>query len=217
MESKIHTSFIPDKMPNVPKNSTATINTSGGSGANLFMVLAIIVFAVTLALSAGVFLYDRYITASATTKSEQLQRERQLLEPATIRELMRLDERLKIANQVLSGHVAPSILFGLLEELTLKSVYFENMDYSIGKEGDAIVKMKGHARSVNGVALQADFFGKNRAFINPIFSDLNLVPGGVDFQVTTSVDIESLRYLSVAGTYGVEEYSGEEDISNNNF
>lgn len=197
MESKITSSFIPDKMPGAPAEPSRA-SRSAGAGADIFVVIAIVIFAASLALSAGVFLYDKYLTASATAKSEQLQRERKLLEPATVRELMRLDNRLNASASILSSHIAPSALFKILEDLTLQSVYFKNMEYSLGKDGGIVVKMKGKARTVNGVALQADIFGKNRAIINPIFSNLNLADDGVEFDVTATIDFAALQYASIS-------------------
>ncbi len=196
MESKITSSFIPDKMPGAPSRQSKA-SKAAGSGADIFVVVAIVVFAASLALAAGVFLYDKYVTTSAKTKSEQLQRERKLLEPATVRVLMRLDKRLSAASVVLGNHIAPSAMFTILENLTLKSVYFKDLEYTNSING-IVVKMKGKARSVNGVALQAETFGKNRAIINPIFSNLNLAVDGVDFDVTLTIDSTALEYSTVS-------------------
>ncbi len=195
MESKITSSFIPDQMPgSAPKGSS--VSRAANGGVDILVVIAIVIFAATVALSAGVFLYDKYLTANSAAKSEQLQRERKLLEPATVRVLMRLDKRLSAASAVLSAHTAPTSLYTLLEDLTLESVYFKNLDYSSSKDGNITIKMQGKAQSVNGVALQADVFGKNRAIINPIFSNLNLVVDGVEFEVTTEVDRKALKYTA---------------------
>ncbi len=201
MESKITSSFIPDQMPGgAPKASPVSKAASGG--ADILVVIAIVVFAATIALSAGVFLYDRYLSASHDAKSEQLSRERKLLEPATVRVLMRLDKRLKASAGVLASHTAPTALFTLLEDLTLESIYFKNLDYSRSKTGEISIKMQGKAQTVNGVALQADVFGKNRAILNPIFSNLNLVIDGVEFEVTATVDAAALSYAATAASRG---------------
>lgn len=210
MESKITSSFIPDKMPGAPVKRNAASRVAGSS-ADIFVVVAIVIFAASLALGAGVFLYDKYITTSAKAKSEQLQRERKLLEPATVRELMRLDKRLSAAAMVLNSHVAPSALFDLLEKLTLKSVYFENFEYTAGGVDGAVITMVGKASTVNGVALQADIFGKSRAIINPIFSNLNLVSDGVEFDVTTTISRDAIEYAAVS-TY--EDYGDNSNTNN---
>ncbi len=193
MESKIQSTFIPDNMPNIFSKKAGDKRVAGGS-TDIFVVISVIVFAVSLALAGGVFLYDKYITTSAKTKSEQLQRERKLLEPATIRVLIRLDGRLTAASNVLAQHIAPSILFSVLQDLTLKSVYFKDLEYSSDATDGVVIKMNGNARTVNGVALQADIFSKSQVITNPIFSDLNLVSDGVDFFVTATIANTALKY-----------------------
>ena len=184
-------------MPGAPAKRAST-NKTVGTSADIFVVIAVIAFAASMALAAGVFLYDKYVTTSAEAKSEQLQRERKLLEPATVRELMRLDNRLTASSEVLAGHIAPSALFAILEKLTLKSVYFKNLEYKSGGEDGVVIKMQGNASTVNGVALQADIFGKSRVIINPIFSNLDLVDDGVDFEVTATISESALQYSSVS-------------------
>jgi len=194
MESQIKSSFIPDKMPGRQYGSKRQVSSS----ADIFVVIDVIAFAVSMALAAGVFLYDKYVTTSSEAKSEQLQRERKLLEPATVRELMRLDKRLTAASGILAQHIAPSALFSILERLVLKSVHFKNLEYKSGGAEGISIKMRGNAHTVNGVALQADIFGKSRVIINPIFSDLDLVDGGVDFEVTATIAETALQYASVS-------------------
>jgi len=196
LESKIKSSFIPDKMPAAPSRSSRR-SRPASEGANIFVVIAIIVFAVSMALAAGVFLYDKYVITSSEAKSEQLQRERKLLEPATVRELMRLDNRLSAASAILGEHIAPSTLFTILERLTLKSVYFKDLEFSLDESDGITIRMQGNARTVNGVALQADIFAKSRVIINPIFSNLDIVDDGVDFEVTATIPKTSLQYAQV--------------------
>jgi len=205
MESKIKSSFIPDKMPNTPKST----GTSSGAGASLFLVLAIIVFAVTASMAAGVYLYQKLLTTDAVTKRETLQRERKLLEPSTIKMLVSLDDQLKAADDVLLRHIAPSVLFDILEKLTLKSIVFNKLEYKIGKTGNIELALSGKALNVNGVALQSEIFGKNRVIINPIFSNLNLVQDGVEFDVTASIDMAAMRYVST-----IEETYNSSDSGN---
>lgn len=183
---------------------------SGGGGAgDIFILIAIVALAAALALAAGVFLYDRFLDANVQKKSEQLERARQAFEPVLIQELIRLDSRLQAADDVLARHLAPSELFNLLEELTLQSVEYDSMDYKVGDDDTIEVRMKGKARSVNGVALQASVFGQHNAVTNPIFSDLDLVSDGVTFEVTATVNPSALRYTTVFTQYseGVSDFS----------
>jgi len=189
----------------------------GGAG-DIFILIAIVALAASLALAAGVFLYDRFLEANAQKKSTQLERARQAFDPNLITELVRLDSRLQAADAVLANHLAPSELFNLLEELTLQSVSYDSLDYSIG-EGDAItISMKGKAHSVNGVALQASVFGQHNAISNPIFSDLDLVSDGVAFKVSAQVNPSAIRYSTIFTQYstGVDDLDFFDDASETN-
>lgn len=213
MESNIKASFIPDKMPAQSAVSSGSQLPKGGAG-DIFVLLAVVVLAAALALAAGVFLYDRFLDANVQKKSTQLERARQAFDPVLIQELVRLDSRLQASDDVLARHLAPSELFNLLEELTLQSVSYTFMDYSVGEDDTIKVKIKGKARSVNAVALQASVFGQHNAIINPIFSDLDLVKDGVTFEVSATVNPSALQYSTVFSQYsgGIEEVGGFDDF-----
>ena len=221
MESNIKASFIPDKMPARQPGGAAPQSTesSGGGLGDILILIAVVGLAASLALAAGVFLYDRFLDASVQKKTEQLSRAQQAFEPALIQELVRLDSRLQAADDVLANHLAPSELFNLLEELTLQSVAYRSMDYSVHEDGSVEIKLSGKARSVNGVALQASVFGQHNAVINPIFSDLDFVSDGVTFQVSTGVNVAALRYTTVFSQYSsgiqapVEDFDAFDDFS----
>lgn len=175
---------------------------SGGGGAgDILILIAIVALAAALALAAGVFLYDRFLDANVERKSQQLERARQAFEPDLIRELVRLDSRLQAADAVLANHLAPSELFNLLEELTLQSVSYESMDYTANDDGSIQLDLRGKARSVNGVALQASVFGQHNAITNPIFSDIDLISDGVSFRVSATVNPAAIRYTTVFTQY----------------
>tara|TARA_B100000745_G_scaffold204527_1_gene135065 strand:- start:261 stop:977 length:717 start_codon:yes stop_codon:yes gene_type:complete len=205
MESNIKASFIPDKMPSAHSGGSAP-KAPSGSAVDILMLVAVVILAVSLALSAAVFLYDSFLNANVQRKGEQLQRAQQAFEPALVEELVRLDLRLQAANDVLSRHLAPSEMFNLLEELTLQSVSYSSLDYSINEDETIAIRMKGKADSVNAVALQASVFGQNNAIVSPIFSDIDLVSDGVAFSVSATVNPAALRYTTVFSQYstGVE-------------
>lgn len=207
MESNIKASFIPDKLPTTEGKGGSSRPSSTGSAADILILISVVILAVALALSAGVFLYDSYLDANVQKKSEQLQRAQQAFEPALVQELVRLDLRLQAAGDVLARHLAPSEIFSLLEELTLQSVSYSSFDYSVNEDDTISIRMKGKARNVNGVALQANVFGQHNAISSPIFSDLDLVGDGVTFSVSAIVNPSSLRYTTVFSQYssGVED------------
>ncbi len=195
MDTKIHTSFIPDKVLN---NSQTNRASSGGGGmADILFLLSIVVLATAIVLSAGVFLYDRFLTSSVKTKEVQLSRAKEAFDPVSIKRIMRLDNRINAASEILYNHLAPSEVFNLLQDLTLQSIKYDSLTYKMTTDKGITLNMKGNAQSVNGVALQASVFGDNAAIRNPIFSDLNLTDKGVSFSVDAEIDPTTLQYALV--------------------
>ncbi len=211
MEPKLKTSFIPDKMPQTSKKNPL----SGGAkaeGFDILVIVAIAVFVASVALAIGVFLYDNLQSAQLEAKRKQLAQEKKLLNPSSVKLLARLDKRLKVASEVLANHTAPSAVFDLLEALTLKSVYFKDFEYTNDTFGTIAIKMRGVAKSVNGVARQAEVFGQNRAFINPIFSNLNIADDGVEFDVKTNIDKNVVSYSQVIQSKENTDMSGFDQV-----
>lgn len=194
MDPRTKSTLIPDKMPSGARSSRGG---QGGGIVDLFFLVAVIGFVAALSLSAGVFLYHQFLSSNAAAKQEQIKQARTAFEPALISELLRLDSRLTAANAILAKHIAPSELFRLLGELTLQSISYDSLEYAIEEDGTITLSMDGVAQSVNGVALQADVFGRHNAIVSPIFSDLNFVSGGVSFTVNAEVNPAALRYVSL--------------------
>lgn len=213
MESNIKASFIPDRVPTSSTDNRAPRASDGGIG-DILILVAIVVLAAALALAAGVFLYDRFLETNVEKKSSQLARAEQSFEPALIEELVRLDSRLQAANQVLTRHVAPSELFNLIESLTLQSIAYSSLDYSVLEDGGIQIRLRGKAHSVNGVALQASVFGQHNAIVNPIFSNIDIVNDGVSFEVSAQVNPTALRYTTVSSRYSTETSALEEQNIN---
>lgn len=168
----------------------------------MFMLLGLVLFIASAVLAVGVFLYVQYINASATSKLDQLNRAKAAFEPALIAELTRLDDRMRAADEVLSIHIAPSMLFRVLEQLTLQTVAFSNLDFAAQTPNDMTLSMQGIAQSVNSIALEADLLSKSGVISNPIFSNINRTLDGVRFDFTSGINAEGIRYRSARAAQG---------------
>lgn len=171
----------------------------------MFMLLGLILFIASATLAVGVFLYVQYINASSASKLDQLERAKAAFEPALIAELTRLDDRMRAADEVLAIHVAPSALFRVLEQLTLQTVAFSNLDFAAQNSSDMTLSMQGIAQSVNSIALEADLLSKSGVISNPIFSNINRTLAGVKFDFTSGINAEGLRYRSVQSSLAVPQ------------
>jgi len=196
MEQDFQTSFIP-KRPVAPVGGDfATEERRQGGG--LFMLIAIIIFVVSLLSAGGVFLYKSYLSTRIEETKASLERVRDIFEPKTITQLQVLDKRISAAETILKNHIAVSPILELLKSLTYPNIQYTNFSYVVSPAtGDVDVEMKGVATGFDWVGLQADTFGRNPHIKNPIFS--NLVQdqfGRITFDLTFSVSRSFVTYGS---------------------
>ena len=188
-------SFIPKKT-----GQTQTLSTGAsvkGKRVNALMLIAGGIFVLTLIGAASVFVYERYLISSLSKQRDSLERARDAFEPRLIEELSRVDLRLSVAEELLQNHITVTPLFELLSDLTLKTVRFEEFEFTRSVDGLVQVKMDGVAQSYRSIALQSELFGDNEYLQSPVFSEFKLDDfGNVAFSVTLSVSNELLLYAS---------------------
>ena len=188
MDTKFQQSFIPKE------SLGGGMNFSPRSGLGGFMLIAIVIFLISVGAFGTTYLYKQSIVREISELDDNLSQMREIFQPATIAEFKKLSNRLSVAEKLINNHVAFSKVFSILEEMTLKSVYFNNFSLTVA-DGGFLLVLEGVARNFSSVALQSDTFGKNQAFKDPIFSNLNLDKNGnVVFDVAASVDPALLSY-----------------------
>ncbi len=188
--SQNQTSFIPRK-------TLGRESSIREKPVSIFLVIATFVFIVALLGSSGVFLYKYILTQNIASSGKYLDQRKAALEPATINDLIRTDKRLRVANQLLGGHIVTTPVFILLEDLTLQTVRFTRFEYiNVNSSGPPTVKVSGQARSYGSVALQADLLNGNKQFIkSAVFSNLNLDDkGNVTFDAMITLDPDLTNY-----------------------
>lgn len=190
-------SFIPHEAPTI-----AGARGRGTGLADLFVLLAIVLFVASAALAAGVFLYQQYLQSSATSKVNQLERAKAAFEPSLIHELTRLDDRMRGAGDVLGRHLAPSAFFRMLEQTTIASISFTSLDFEATDASHMTIKMDGVAGSVNAIALQADLFSKGGMVTSPIFSNIDRESDGVHFKFAALLNPAALNYVQYIASGG---------------
>ena len=206
METNIHSSFIPQEASQAPRPRR-----SNGGMFDLFGLIAIVLFVASATLAAGVFLYVEFLSSSAKSKVESLERAKDQFDPGLIQKMTRLDDRMRAADQVLGSHIAPSALFDLLEKMTLQSVSFTNLDFSISAVNEITLTMQGVAQSVNSIAYQADLLANSGAISSPIFSNINRQQGGVRFDFEAILNPTVVRYRDIIN--GISEQPAGTDAA----
>ncbi len=213
MPIQIQTSFIPKKAPTFAPPTSGV----GGRSVNIFAIIAFSVFFLIVGLSAGVFFYKSHLISSIESKDIALAAAKKSFEPAFVAKAVRLSSRIESARGLLNTHRALSPLFDILEEKTLKSVRFQDFNFSFTKEHEPSIVMTGQAKSFNSVALQSDVFGAEHSFKDPVFSNFNLNErGDVIFNFKTTIDPKLLLYREVllnSKTEATKDVKEDFDIS----
>lgn len=191
MDTRLRTSFVPKKTL-VTKGSAPGVR----SAVSPIVSLGIIIFSMTLAVAAGVFLYRALLQKQVDQeKADLIAAKDALVDPKWIYDVKRLDTRLKTARMLLDEHIIVTPIFELLQNSTLKTVRFLSFDFSSIEGNNVKVSMKGEATSYSSVALLSDSFNQEKSWRNPMFSDLNLSQNGtVTFSFTGSVDPSLVLY-----------------------
>ena len=115
--------------------------------------------------------------------------------------------RMNAAEAILGTHLAPSSFFTILNTVTAKTISYSSFELKVA---DGIeLEMDGVGRSVNSIAFQADLLGKDSAYQNPIFSNLDRQKDGVHFHLSASIDPMAINFERLVGTGEVALPSAE--------
>lgn len=185
-------------IPKAPVTGVSAARAAQRAPLGLFFGITLVVFLLTVFAAAGSYAYRAYLTKEVATLNASLEREKAAFEPDTIRAYKRFSGRVNTADVLLARHIAPSIFFTVLQDITLQSVRFSKFSYSFDST-DVQISLSGTASNYSSVAFQSDVFGKSPYVGNPIFSNLTLdKAGSVTFDVNARVDPKLLLYESVA-------------------
>jgi len=209
MEPTFNNSFIPKK------SLAAAPSTRKRGATNFLLIIAVLVFFLSILGAAGAFLYGEYLEIDIERKKEQLDRARGAFEPSLINELTRLDARIASAQTILDSHIAPTRFFGFMEENTLENVRFNSMTVTPSVGSTMNITLGGEATSFSSVALQSDVFKKSSLLVEPIiFSGFQVNNfGRVTFNVTATIDArELLFHRTLRSSRGVDPESVNESF-----
>lgn len=195
METKFQASFIP-KQP-----VTEELQRRGGSGGLVFLV-AFLIFALSALAAGGVVVWNKILDTRIATEKETLKVNESALDSNSVREFVRLRDRIDSANKLLQNHLAPSNIFQVLELYTLKRIRFNDFSYAYAGADKVSVTMRGQAEgndAYEAISTQSKQFTipklKN-VFKSPIFGDLNFVEASnlVTFTFSTIIDSRLISY-----------------------
>lgn len=201
MEStKFQTSFIPKRTT----IATAPYATAKSSAVSFFNVIAIVVFLSTIAGAVGVFAFKGLLANQIVEKRAMLEKAQGAFEPDFIKKMVRLNDRITHARELLDNHVAVSPLFEVIENSTLRTVRFKDFKYFLEDAQSVKLTMRGEARNFASIVLQSDQFGKNKYLRDQLFADFNLDQvGNVGFTFTAGVDRSLVSHKNTLNTLSI--------------
>ncbi len=210
MIAPVQTSFIPKQ------NLSATGPTGGrGSGISLWLLLSIIIFALSVATWAGAYSYRYYLlnqinrpcsaessdSPSGCGLRASLDWYKERLTPELLSRYESLDAKFTAAETLLDRHTAFLPLLNLLGSQTLKAVQYK--DFRYGPDG---LSVKGLASSYEDVAVQSAVLKeavKNKDGISDFsVSDISLDDKGkVSFTLLLKFDPKATDFKQSVGDY----------------
>lgn len=205
MDPKFRTSFIPKQEVVLSGGRTES-----DSRFSIFSIISIVVFALSVILAIGVFIYQKTLVKTINTMNAELVSARASFEPAFVQDLVALDRRIESAKILIAKHNVTTPIFSILESETIQGVRFSSLNYSVDSKGQPTLELKGEANSFYSVALQSDVFNVDSKIKGPVFSSLNVDDKGVvKFNVKSGLDSPAFLYKNnlVEGNEGDDNSS----------
>ena len=193
MDTKFQSSFIPKQPINEP------IRTH--SGSNIFFLISFLILIISGVGAGAAYLWNTQLDNQIIAVNNNLSLARNSFDQNTVKEFVRLNDKINVSNTLLKQHTAPSVLFKVIGDSTLKNVRFTNFKYTNAGSDKISISMSGEAVSYEAVALQSSAFTNPKlrnVFRNTIFSDPDLNANGkATFTFTSGIDPVLLNYYKL--------------------
>jgi hypothetical protein len=191
MDSKFQTSFIPKSQPSVVARPEMKGKKSSVANAiSVALVLGIII--AWGALFGLNFVLEKDINVTRANIEGKLEN----INPEQIKDIARLSDRLFTIKNLLSFHIAPSILFDVLENNTQQSVQLKSLNFSYEPNGTIKINGTGESIQFESLVSQSSKYAK-AGLKDVLFADLQTVSTDrVTFSLSATVDRDTLLYKS---------------------
>ncbi len=210
-ETKFNTSFIPKKNP------VSNYNSSGldRKGPSLMSMIGMFFFAVSVVGTIAVFILRSNVENQIEAQVNTLRETMAQFDPTTVEQATILDRRITAVKSLLDNHVAPTIIFEMLESLTLRNVSFRTFNFSTTDDRSRInVEGTGVASSMETIVLQSDAMAESD-FRDVLFNNVQpTTEGRVSFSFSASLDKNKILFISRVNNIFSFLYDGP--ITNNN-
>lgn len=181
LSPSIPTSFVPKQ--GAPSRRPSASN-------NVFLLISVVIFGLTLLSAGAVFLYSNYLKSSEEARGNQLIAEQKKVSVNEVEQFLRLKNRLVVSQTLMQQHVLLSQFLNELEKITLSNVRFSSLSLQVAPDRSATLTMVGQARTFNALAAQSKTFASEPYIKSAIFSNISPNPTDktVAFSITAMLD-----------------------------
>lgn len=160
-------------------------------------ILSYLVLVIMFVLSLALFLYGRILTGQLASKDAALAKAEAAIDPATVQGFVQLRDRLNSSQQLLSGHVAPSRFFSVLESILPTTVRFSSLHMSIDSADTVKVEGTGTSKSFNALSAASAAFATDTRIKNVIFSKMTISQkdNSVSFSFSATIDPKLISFV----------------------
>lgn len=179
----IPTSFVPHPSGATPRRFH--FDFTGAFGFVSYAILGIV-----FVLALGVFAYGRILAGNLSAKDTALAEAEASIDPVTVENFVRLRDRLDSGAALLTGHIAFSNFFALIETLMPSTARFTSLHLAANDEGGVKLEGAGVARSFNALAAASAAFATDGRIKDAIFSNIvvSSKDGSVSFALSAMLD-----------------------------
>jgi Tfp pilus assembly protein PilN len=160
------------------------------------LLVSLAVAGVAIVAAIAIFAYSQFLSHVQAAKAAELQKEQDAVSADTVRDYIRLKDRLSSGETLLNNHIVLSRFFDELETLTLQNVQFQTLTVTVAGDGSAKVELSGLAKNFNALAVQSNNVAADKLFKSAIFSGIGFDNNGhIKFTLTADID-PSLIHVS---------------------
>lgn len=161
------------------------------SGNSAVTMIALILLGIALIGCAGVFGLEYYLSGVAKKKAAQVAATEAAIDTESVEAFIRTRDRFIASQDLLDRHVRSSDFFVLLDKVTLQTVRFSALAFSVAEDRSATIQMTGTARTFNALAAQSSLLAGEKYIKRAIFANITVNDNGtVSFTLDADVDAD---------------------------
>lgn len=162
----------------------------------LGMIIALVVFFVTLAVGGGTYLYKKDIERRIDEKNRELASMKAKIDLETIEKLGRVSRHLDQAEKLLVNHTAFSLALGILSAGTAVNVGYDSLRFGPSNSGAPTLALTGIAPSYEAVYFQEQALPHNPNIKSAKVINVTLDPqsGTVSFEMEAELSPDAVRF-----------------------